>query len=224
LGRLTFIGLFSNADDSGRGRAKASYIKSIVYPYDEAFSAADIDGALEEIARHMSISFYQKDGNEYYELLNWTKWQKVDKPVASKLPSMAEATGRIRSIVPDLETKEAGDSATIRGSLPSNGIEENTDTKKRKASPKPECTEDDLFETFWQAYPRKEDKKGAKAAWASCVRPKEVPRIMAALFAMKLQRQWTEQNGKFIPYAVRFLRQERWKDVDVINDFGDLDF
>ena len=30
--RLVFIGMFSNADDLGRGRAKAIYLKSILFP------------------------------------------------------------------------------------------------------------------------------------------------------------------------------------------------
>ena len=34
LAKLVFIGLFSNADDEGRGRAKAAYIKSTLFPYD----------------------------------------------------------------------------------------------------------------------------------------------------------------------------------------------
>lgn len=35
LAKLVFIGLFSNADDEGRGIANPVYIKSILFPYDD---------------------------------------------------------------------------------------------------------------------------------------------------------------------------------------------
>ena len=31
LARLVFIGIFSNADDDGRGRGKSAYLKSIIF-------------------------------------------------------------------------------------------------------------------------------------------------------------------------------------------------
>lgn len=95
LARLTFIGLFSNADDEGRGRAKAAYVKSTVFPYDDGMRVADIDKALSEIASNVSVTFYAHDGNEYYSLDNWSEWQKVERATPSKLPSPEEGE-RIR--------------------------------------------------------------------------------------------------------------------------------
>lgn len=90
LAKLVFIGLFSNADDQGRGRAKPVYIKSILFPYDENIRSADIDKTLQEIGSKMSVTFYSSNENEYYCLDNWTKWQRVDKPQPSKIPSPPE--------------------------------------------------------------------------------------------------------------------------------------
>ncbi len=86
LAKLLFVGIFSHADDEGRGRAKADYLKSVVFPYDSSLRVSDVDKALNEIASHMSAVFYKSDGNEYYMLTNWNLWQKVDKPQKSKLP------------------------------------------------------------------------------------------------------------------------------------------
>ena len=86
LARLVFIGMFSNADDDGRGRAKPVYLKSILFPYDDNLKAADIENALGEIGAKMSVVFYDHDDNQYYAFTNWTKWQRVDKPQMSKLP------------------------------------------------------------------------------------------------------------------------------------------
>lgn len=86
LSKLVFISLISHADDEGRGRAGASYIRSMTFPNDEDRRVADIKKTLIEIGSKMSVQFYAVDGNEYYVITNWLKWQKIDKPTKSKLP------------------------------------------------------------------------------------------------------------------------------------------
>lgn len=124
LAKLVFIGLFSNADDEGRGRARAVYIKSIVLPYEEGIRVADIEKSLDEIAANMSVIFYAHDGNEYYELTNWQAWQKVDKPQKSKVPAYdTEHSEIVRGIVGEA-------SPNVRRTIPPNRIEENRKEKK----------------------------------------------------------------------------------------------
>lgn len=86
LAKLVFIGLFSNADDEGRGRAKPAYIRNILFPYDDGMRIIDIEKALSEIGQNMSVTFYDHDGSQYYVLDNWLDWQTIDKPKPSKLP------------------------------------------------------------------------------------------------------------------------------------------
>lgn len=86
LAKILFISLISHADDEGRGIAGAAYIKNITFPHDETRRVAEVQKALSEIALHTSTQFYQVDGREYYCLLSWTDYQKVDKPSKSKLP------------------------------------------------------------------------------------------------------------------------------------------
>ena len=112
LAKLVFIGLFSNADDEGRGRAKATFIKSVLFPYEEGMRAADIDKALSEIASKMSVTFYVHNDNEYYSLNKWSKWQKVEKPYPSSIKpyentdckairgTIGEQSGNVRGTVP----------------------------------------------------------------------------------------------------------------------------
>ena len=96
LAKIVFIGMFSNADDEGRGRAKPVYLKSILFPYDEGIRVIDIDKTLSEISSNMSVTFYSHDGNEYYVLDNWAKWQKVDKPTPSIIPELDDNSTIIR--------------------------------------------------------------------------------------------------------------------------------
>lgn len=86
LAKLVFIGLFSNADDEGRGRANAVYLKSILFPYDLKLLPEEIACTLQEIAGHMSVTFYMCEGKEYYQLDSWRGFQVINKPTPSKIP------------------------------------------------------------------------------------------------------------------------------------------
>lgn len=92
LAKLVFIGLFSLADDEGRGRSNPVYLKSTLFPYEEGIRSTDIDKTLSEISYNMSVIFYTCDGSSYYSLYNWNTWQKIDKPSQSKIPEYDEKT------------------------------------------------------------------------------------------------------------------------------------
>ncbi len=92
LGKLVFIGLFSLADDEGRGRSNPVYLKSTLFPYEEGIRSTDIDKTLSEISSNMSAIFYSCDGSSYYSLYNWNTWQKIDRPTESKIPEYDEKT------------------------------------------------------------------------------------------------------------------------------------
>lgn len=92
LAKLVFIGLFSLADDEGRGRCNPVYLKSTLFPYEEGIRSADIDKTLSEISSNMSVIFYSCDGSNYYSLYNWNTWQKIDRPSESKIPEYVENT------------------------------------------------------------------------------------------------------------------------------------
>jgi len=116
LGKLVFIGLFSLADDEGRGRCNPVYLKSTLFPYEESIRSADIDKTLFEISSNMSVIFYSCDGSNYYSLYNWNTWQKIDRPSQSKIPEY------------DAEIMEItfGDNSTmVRRGIPSKIKEDN---------------------------------------------------------------------------------------------------
>lgn len=83
--RLLAIGLFSLADDDGRGIADPPYVRSMVFPYDD-FSSKEISGDLKAIGQHLSITFYEVNDNKFYAWRKWEKWQTVNRPQNSVLP------------------------------------------------------------------------------------------------------------------------------------------
>ena len=69
----------------------------------------------------------------------------------------------------------------------------------------------ELFERFWRAYPRGEDKAAARYEWDE-IRPtlELMKEMSAALSRQKESEEW--RRGVGIPYACRWLRDRRWED------------
>ena len=179
LAKLVFIGLFSNADDEGRGRAKAAYIKSILFPYDEGMRVIDVDKTLSEIASNMSVTFYLHDDNEYYSLDKWSKWQRVDKPSDSVLPKLDENSMIIRRAFQE-------HSENVPGSFPPNRKEEKEKGKeeKGKETRAPARGHDppiDTLITTSEAYTQNPDVLDAIAGYLEMRKAKQKPATARAL-------------------------------------------
>lgn len=69
---------------------------------------------------------------------------------------------------------------------------------------------DDGFDTFWEAYPRHEGKKAARAAWTKLKPGAEVRAAIMA--AVERQKTWDAWVRGFAPHASTWLNGERWKD------------
>lgn len=71
--------------------------------------------------------------------------------------------------------------------------------------------EPEIFERFWQAYPRHEDKAAARFEWDE-LRPdrKLMEEMSAVLSRQRKSEEW--RRGVGIPYACRWLRDRRFED------------
>lgn len=72
-----------------------------------------------------------------------------------------------------------------------------------------------LFEAFWQAYPARNGKKALKKSALEWWTRHRVNDETARLIMSGLENQkplWAQEGNKFVPDAIRFLRNERWKD------------
>lgn len=70
---------------------------------------------------------------------------------------------------------------------------------------------DDGFDSFWENFPRKIDKKPARRAWKR-LKKSDRALVMKGLELWKRSRQWTKDRGEYIPYASTFLNKERWRE------------
>lgn len=90
-------------------------------------------------------------------------------------------------------------------------IVNNKSIKNPPKAPQGAAWEPELFERFWLAYPRHEDKAGARREWDKLKPDRKLMRTMsAALSRAKTSDEWLRGVG--IPYACRWLRNRRWED------------
>jgi len=73
--RLTFQGLWLEADGCGRGYADPRVIKGAIWPLDDAITHTKVDGHLRELAETGHIVLYETAGKRYYAVLGWEKHQ-----------------------------------------------------------------------------------------------------------------------------------------------------
>jgi len=86
LHRLLFIGLFSNADDEGRLPGHPNYIKSLIFPYDNDITPQNVEAMLNDLNRKGFILTYMVNGQRYIQVVNFLKYQKINRPTPSKIP------------------------------------------------------------------------------------------------------------------------------------------
>lgn len=140
------------------------------------------------------------------------------EPEIDKMPDSAAIAFEL--IKPNLDAsrrKAKNGSAGGKGKQTESKSEANqkqTESKKEKENKKENKKEDEClkgnFDTFWEAYPRKEGKQKAEAAFAKVVVP--VQDLLAAIEAQKKSAQWTKDGGQFIPHPATWLNGKRWLD------------
>lgn len=85
--------------------------------------------------------------------------------------------------------------------------------KRGCAESKPQA-EGRSFTAFWEDYPAKINREEAWETWKA-INPdaQTVGRIKAGLEAWKRSPQWTEDGGRYIPSAAKWLKDRRWEVV-----------
>ncbi len=87
--RLTFVLLWTLADDAGRLRGNSRMLASLLFPYDDD-AKSRIDDWLLELEREHCVQRYTVDGDAYLQVTNWDQHQRIDRPTPSKIPKFDE--------------------------------------------------------------------------------------------------------------------------------------
>lgn len=73
--RLTFAGLWTEADDHGRGIADARILKGALWALDDDVTHEHVSAHLRVLDATGHITLYTVGQESYYEIVNWTKHQ-----------------------------------------------------------------------------------------------------------------------------------------------------
>ena len=84
--RVASIGLILLADDHGRGRANEVILGSAIFPG----SHEKIRETLARLSRLGFLSLYEVRGQVYFQIMNWARHQRVDKPGKPRVPCFCE--------------------------------------------------------------------------------------------------------------------------------------
>ena len=195
-----WVHLITYVDDYGRGDARPAIIRGACFPLRDRMTNKDIEKGLADLAGAGCVGLYKVDGKPYLYFPNWEKHQRVRQKV-SKCPA------------PEDCDEESHDAATC-GELPQDAARiqnpesriQNPESESRTAH----AARGAEFEKFWTAYPRKEGKQKARAAFEKVTVPLET--LLEALERQKTSAQWTKDDGQFIPHPATWLNGKRWED------------
>lgn len=159
--RLTFAGLWTYCDDLGRGRDNARLIRAAVWALDDV-SPDDVESDLVLLADSGLIERYVVAGRAFIQVCSWSEHQKISHPTRSKIPAPGgELSGEL--------LEDSGDSLEDSGKklLGTGNREQGTGKGTGKGSAADAA---ENFRTFWDAYPRKIDKRKAEKAYQAALK------------------------------------------------------
>lgn len=136
----------------------------------------------------------------------------VDEKVKGGLDENVNQNNKQEEVNSDISplNPPEGDGPTVGGDKPKG---------RGKKSPT-EPYKPDWFEAFWKVYPRKDGKQRALDAWNKLRPDRETCGAMReGLDRAKRSRQWTKDNGEFIPHAATWINGRLWKDQGVDAEF-----
>ena len=124
--RLLFIGLWSAADDHGRGSAESARLASELFPYDLSRdpreTLARVAAGLDTLAASCRITLYDVEGEAFYEVSSWSKHQRVDNAGKPRVPTPSDGVARPSRELPRVAAgtgnREQGDGTGNREELP----------------------------------------------------------------------------------------------------------
>lgn len=90
--RLTFIGLWTHADDYGRLVDNPRIIKGAIWPLDDDVTATDVSLHIHMLVDLGLLARYEAEGRRYLHVCNWEEHQKMNRKAAAKHPEPPSST------------------------------------------------------------------------------------------------------------------------------------
>lgn len=208
--RLTFIGLWVEADAEGRGIAHPSILRGRIWPLDADITDATVVAHLHELARTGHITVYESDGDAFYAVNSWRKHQSAAyRTGESKLP--APETSEVLDPMAFDALSPGEMQEIVQNARPVVQLASTVVHKEKRREGKgmvTHVTDPDPFDVFWSEYPRKVSKEAARRAFAKAINLTPLDEMLSALRAQA--KNWTDPA--YTPHAATWLNGRRWED------------
>jgi len=200
--RLLYTWMLSHLDVNGNFYADPVMVNNLVFTR-LGHSVKTVSAAIDELVTSGLIVRYKIDGEIY---LNYPDF--FDKQ--PKLNPDREGTPDIPNITQESLINNSGVNQELLQ-------REKTQIKIREDKiSKDKCSQPDGFEEFWEAYPKKVNKKEAITSFKKA-KFNSLDILITAIENQKDSDQWKKDNGKYIPYPSTWLNKERWLDEETDN-------
>lgn len=92
-------------------------------------------------------------------------------------------------------------------------FENNFQTNDKPRGPFKNKQQEQLFDKYWEVYPKKKSKGDAEKAWVK-ISPDDLlfRKIINAVDNGRASPEWKKDQGKFIPYPASWLNAKGWED------------
>lgn len=192
IGRLLFQGLWCIADRDGRLEDRPKRIKAELLPYDDCC----VEDLLLALVEHEFIIRYSANGNQFIQVVNFTKHQN---PHVKEAPSTIPAP-----CLSGASTVPAQEIPAPAGLIPSSLLPIKPIVRLVPHS----SAQFDEFWHVWPSGPRKVGKAECLKRWMARGLNAEAGKIIEHVLAMKSTRQWID----FCPAPLTYINQRRWED------------
>lgn len=197
--RMTFAGLWCEADDFGRGVADARILKGGIWPLDDDISWQDVEKHLGELEETGHIVRYDANGEDFFEIVAWAEHQ-------------SSAYRRGKAIHPASDGTVPHDEACKELQAAPPIVLEGKGKEGKGSASSDACVSE--FDAIWSDYPRKIARKDALKAYQARRREGVLAEELARsvpLFAQAMKREKRDQD-KIMHGSTFFGPGERWRD------------
>lgn len=217
--RLLFIGLWSYVDDNGVGIDDERRIVADLFALDDDQKEVRdfIRDGLATLSRAFLLARYEVANRRYLFITGWDRHQRIDRPGKPRYPRPPETwtPPTSRNVDPqDVDTTPSRQSRDTPSPGSGNrGTEEQgtgeQGTGEQEHPPAARAEPADRFPDFWDAYPRRQDRRAAEKAWRAAVKRGADPdRVIAAARAYAA----VPREPRFTKYPATWLNAGAYDD------------
>jgi hypothetical protein len=211
--QLLFAGLWCLADRDGKLDDRPARIKAHIFPYYEP--KPNVITLLDKLCHCNFIQRYTVGMTKYIKVLKFVEHQRPHPhEAASKIPDPENINeSDVMACHDNAMTEPYNGSKCKSDSLIPDSLIPDSLITAAVTSGSGGGSQQENFDRFWSAYPKKMGKQEALKAWEK-ISPKN-GLVEKMLSALEIQRKWPEWNkagGQFIPRASTWLNGKRWED------------